>query len=102
MEPTTIDPDRAEMAGYRWAGGDAYEAYIGRWSRPVAGQFLDWLAVPAGRRWIDVGCGTGALSGQILDRCAPGAIVGVVPSADFVRHPAPPMVRSPLPSVAAM
>jgi len=45
-----------------WAAGDLYEPYVGRWSRVVAKEFLAWLAVPAGRRWLDVGCGTGALS----------------------------------------
>ncbi len=54
----------------RWSGGDAYEAYIGRWSRKVAPRFVDWLAIPPGARWMDVGCGTGALTGAIL-RAAP-------------------------------
>jgi hypothetical protein len=35
--------------------GDAYELYVGRWSRLIAGRFLDWLAVPASSRWLDVG-----------------------------------------------
>ncbi len=42
-----------------WAAGDAYEAYVGRWSRHVAEAFLHWLDVPTGRHWLDVGCGTG-------------------------------------------
>jgi SAM-dependent methyltransferase len=66
-----------------WAQGDSYEAYIGRWSRAVAPLFLDWLAIPAGRRWLDLGCGTGALSTAILDRCAPASVVGVEPSDGF-------------------
>jgi hypothetical protein len=36
-----------------WSSGDSYEAYMGRWSRPVAGRFLEWLALPAGARWLD-------------------------------------------------
>lgn len=68
----------------RWASGEAYEPYIGRWSRLVAPRFLDWLAVPAGRRWLDVGCGTGALSRAVLDRCDPAEVVGLDPSPDFV------------------
>jgi SAM-dependent methyltransferase len=68
----------------RWVGAAAYEAYIGRWSRPVAASFLDWLSVPSGQRWLDVGCGTGALSGAILERAAPLSVVGVDPSSDFV------------------
>ena len=43
-----------------WASGAAYEPYVGRWSRLVAREFLNWLAVPARGRWLDVGCGTGA------------------------------------------
>jgi hypothetical protein len=39
-----------------WARGDAYEAHVGRWSRLVARAFLDWLAAPEGRVWLDVGC----------------------------------------------
>jgi hypothetical protein len=50
-----------------WASGAAYEPYVGRWSRLVAREFLTWLAVPAGARWLDIGCGTGALSQIILD-----------------------------------
>jgi trans-aconitate methyltransferase len=43
-----------------WEAADAYEAYVGRWSRPVAREFVGWLGVPAGRSWLDVGCGPGA------------------------------------------
>ncbi|HEX2699475.1 MAG TPA: methyltransferase domain-containing protein [Acidimicrobiales bacterium] len=50
---------------------------MGRWSRLVAAEFLDWLEVPAGRRWLDVGCGTGALTASILDRCSPSQVVAV-------------------------
>jgi SAM-dependent methyltransferase len=71
-----------------WVGADAYEAYVGRWSRLVAPRFLDWLAVPEGRRWLDVGCGTGALSRTILMTCAPAEVVGVDPSLPFVAHAA--------------
>jgi SAM-dependent methyltransferase len=66
-----------------WERGSPYERYIGRWSRRVAPQFLAWLDAPSGRRWLDVGCGTGALSAAILDHCAPSAVVGVEPSEGF-------------------
>lgn len=72
-----------QSAPIPWQQGDAYERYIGRWSRQVAPLFLSWLGIPAGRRWLDVGCGTGALSGAILDRCAPASVTGVEPSAGF-------------------
>jgi SAM-dependent methyltransferase len=68
----------------RWSGGAAYEAYVGRWSRPVAAEFVDWLGISDGGRWVDVGCGTGALSTAILAASDPAAIVGVDPSEDFL------------------
>jgi len=67
-----------------WASGDAYEAYVGRWSRLVAYEFLAWLAVPAGRNWLDVGCGTGELTRVILDRCRPTEVTGIDPSRPFL------------------
>jgi SAM-dependent methyltransferase len=67
-----------------WERGSPYEQYIGRWSRRIAPQFLAWLDQPAGKRWLDVGCGTGALSSAILDHCGPSSVVGVDPSAGFL------------------
>lgn len=67
-----------------WESGDPYEQYVGRWSRRVAPPFLSWLAVPAGRRWLDVGCGTGALSAAILDQCAPASLTAIEPSEGFL------------------
>jgi SAM-dependent methyltransferase len=64
-----------------WQRGSPYELYMGRWSRRVAPLFLDWLGLPPGLRWLDVGCGTGALSAAILDRCAPRSVDGVDSSA---------------------
>ena len=69
-----------------WDVGAAYEDYVGRWSRIVASDFLDWLGMPSGRRWLDVGCGTGVLSRSILDRAAPKSLVGLDPSEGFVAH----------------
>ena len=68
-----------------WERGNAYERYIGRWSRLVAPIFLSWLNVPAGRRWLDVGCGTGALCAAVLDRCFPDSVIGVEPSEGFLK-----------------
>jgi SAM-dependent methyltransferase len=70
--------------GQVWASGEAYEPFIGRWSRRVAPRFLDWLAVPAAMRWLDVGCGTGALSQAVLDVAEPARLVGLDPSSTFV------------------
>jgi SAM-dependent methyltransferase len=72
------------QASDNWERGNPYEQYVGRWSRRVAPMFLSWLAVPAGGRWLDLGCGTGALCAAILDRCAPVAVVGVEPSEGFL------------------
>lgn len=67
-----------------WASGEAYEAYVGRWSRPVASEFLAWLGAPPSLRWVDVGCGTGALTEAILATQDPLSVDGVDPSDGFV------------------
>ncbi|HEV7865622.1 MAG TPA: class I SAM-dependent methyltransferase [Acidimicrobiia bacterium] len=69
-----------------WASGAAYEAYVGRWSRPVAHQFVDWLPVEPGGRWLDVGCGTGALTATILALAEPSQTYGIDPSEAHVDH----------------
>ena len=67
-----------------WQAGDSYDLYMGRWSRGVAPRFLDWLGAGEGLDWLDVGCGTGALSGAIVDACAPKSVLGIDPSDGFV------------------
>lgn len=69
-----------------WASGDIYEPYVGRWSRRVAREFLAWLVVPTARHWLDVGCGTGALSQAILEQASPQAVQGIDPSAGFIAY----------------
>lgn len=69
-----------------WADGESYDQYMGRWSRKVAREFLAWLARPHGLTWVDVGCGTGALTGAILETSAPKAVVAIDPSAAFVSY----------------
>jgi SAM-dependent methyltransferase len=70
--------------GDSWTSGDAYQRFMGRWSPFLAELFVPWLAVPAGRDWLDVGCGTGALTRTILSQAAPAKVVGVDPSEAFV------------------
>lgn len=67
-----------------WERASPYERYIGRWSRQMAPLFLAWLDAAPGLRWVDVGCGTGALSAAIVDTCAPRSVVGVDPSEGFL------------------
>jgi ubiquinone/menaquinone biosynthesis C-methylase UbiE len=67
-----------------WQAGASYDAYMGRWSRLVAPRFLDWLGAPRGRDWLDVGCGTGALSAAVLARCDPKSVVAIDPSEGFL------------------
>jgi len=78
----------------QWTSGDAYEIWMGRWSRLLAADFLRWLDAPAGARWLDVCCGGGALTDAILARCRPALIRGVDRSPAQIafarRHPAPP------------
>jgi SAM-dependent methyltransferase len=68
-----------------WERGSPYEQYVGRWSRQVAPPFLSWLSIPGGRRWLDLGCGTGALCAAIVDYCSPSSVTGVEPSEGFLR-----------------
>ncbi len=80
-----------------WGAGDFYESYVGRWSRLVAREFLSWLSVPAGMDWLDVGCGTGALTQVILETAMPHAVRSVDPSAGFIEY-AKSQIASPLAS----
>ena len=64
----------------------AYEGFMGRWSRAAGEVFVDWLAPPAGSRWLDVGCGTGVFTELILDTCSPSAVFGVDPAQAQIDH----------------
>ena len=67
-----------------WEAGDPYEYYMGRWSRRVADGFVDWLPIPPGLAWLDVGCGSGALSEAVIRRHGPGSLTAVDQSRGFV------------------
>ncbi len=64
----------------RFDDGASYERYMGVWSQLAGAAFLDWLALPAGRRWLDVGCGNGAFTELLAARGAPATLHGVDPS----------------------
>lgn len=67
-----------------WTAAADYDLFMGRWSREAAQQALAAVDVPAGARWLDVGCGTGQVAAVIAESCDPCDVVGVDPSADFV------------------
>lgn len=79
-----------------WAAGDSYDAYMGRWSRQLAPLFLQWLGPREGLDWLEIGCGTGALSAAIVARCHPRSILGVDLSEGFVAR-----ARTNVPDVRA-
>jgi SAM-dependent methyltransferase len=66
--------------------GTAYERFMGRWSRAIGVNFLNWLAPPSGARWLDVGCGTGAFTELVLASSSPGSVIAVDPSADQIEY----------------
>jgi SAM-dependent methyltransferase len=71
-----------------WENAESLERYVGRWSRLVAREFVAWLQVPPGSRWLDVGCGSGALTETVLAEAEPESIDGVDTSEAFVAYAA--------------
>jgi SAM-dependent methyltransferase len=71
-----------ESDSIRFSDGAAYDRYMGAWSRLAGERFLDWLAPGPGLRWLDVGCGNGAFTGMIVERCAPASVDGIDPSEE--------------------
>jgi SAM-dependent methyltransferase len=67
-----------------WGQGEVYDGFMGRWSRLVAESFVDWLEIEPGAEWLDVGCGSGALSSKIVARANPARLVAADASAPFV------------------
>ncbi len=69
-----------------WQSADSYEAYIGRWSREVARNFVADLSVAKGSVWLEVGCGSGALTSSILLVADPARVVASDRSVEFVNQ----------------
>lgn len=67
-----------------FSDGAAYERLMGHWSRVAGSIFIDWLGLPNGLRWLDVGCGTGAFTDLLCERCSPTRICGIDPSEDQI------------------
>jgi SAM-dependent methyltransferase len=65
---------------FAFTEGAAYERFMGPWTRAVGAVFLDWLAIPEGQRWLDIGCGTGVFTELILEKAAPSKIVAIDPA----------------------
>ena len=66
--------------------GEAYERMMGRWSRLVGEAFLEWLDIPKDLRWLDLGCGNGAFTEEVIARCAPSAVIAIDPSDDQLAY----------------
>ena len=76
--------ERKETSADDWAKGNDYEAYMGRWSRPLAREFVRRLGAKPKAHWLEVGCGTGALTSAVCNLCDPATIVACDPSPAFV------------------
>lgn len=67
-----------------WQAGDSYDAYMGRWSRKIAPRFIEWLDATGDQDWLEIGCGTGALSEAILEQGKPKSLISIDPSEGFI------------------
>ena len=70
----------------RFNDGAAYEGFMGKWSQLAGDTFLRWLEPPPGWRWVDVGCGNGAFTEMLVERCAPVAVQGIDPSLEQIAY----------------
>jgi SAM-dependent methyltransferase len=61
----------------KWTSGAAYDQWMGRWSRLLTDEFLNWLSLPPNLRWLDVCCGSGVVTEAIVERFAPAGIAGI-------------------------
>jgi ubiquinone/menaquinone biosynthesis C-methylase UbiE len=81
--PAKIDrPKEFPMTepGQMFSDGKTYERMMGRWSKLAGRIFLDWLDPPKNQNWVEVGCGNGAFTEELIARCAPHAVSAIDPS----------------------
>ena len=78
-----------------WDESDRCDDYMGRWSEPIAQEFLDWLGLPTRSKWVDVGCGPGALTATIAAGTAPTRLAGIDPSPGFMEAAGRRLDRDP-------
>jgi trans-aconitate methyltransferase len=72
----------------QWAAGATYEQFMGRWSRQLARELVDWLHPTTGLHWLDLGCGTGSLTSAICERGNPASVTACDPAAPFIEYAA--------------
>lgn len=70
----------------RFVDGEGYERFMGRWSRVAGRLFLDWLSLPSGLKWLDVGCGTGAFTEIIKESSGASEIMAIDPSTAQISY----------------
>ena len=79
----------------RFDDGDAYEDFMGKWSLLAGNAFLDWLSPASGLRWVDVGCGNGAFTELLIERCAAKDVQGIDPSDEQLAFARTRLARAP-------
>ncbi|WP_431685558.1 class I SAM-dependent methyltransferase [Hahella sp. NBU794] len=85
----------------KWAAASSYEAFMGRWSRRIALEYVSWLNAPPGLHWLDVGCGTGALTRTICNVAQPASVLGCDPAEPFIAFAREQTLEAPASFIAA-
>lgn len=79
------DPRVSEIRD-QWATGSTYEDFMGRWSRLLAPRFVAWMQIPAHVHWLEIGCGTGAMTEAICRSADPASVVACDPAAPLIEY----------------